>query len=665
MLGDTAVAVNPSDERYGGLIGRTIELPLSGREIPVIGDPEVSIEFGTGAVKVTPAHDFNDFEISKRHGLPAVKVMDESAFMNREAGLYEGLDRFTARKKVVEDLAEKGLLEKTEDHKLMLGSCYRCSTVVEPTLSKQWFVKVGPLAEPAIKAVEDGSIRFVPKNWENTYFDWMRNIRDWCISRQIWWGHRIPAWHCQCGNVTVATVDPTECDRCGGVEIARDPDVLDTWFSSALWPFSTLGWPDKTEELKTFYPTSVLSTSFDIIFFWVARMIMMGLKFRGDVPFREVYIHALIRDAEGQKMSKSKGNVIDPLIMMEEYGTDAFRFTLAVLAAQGRDIKLAEDRVAGYRNFCNKLWNLARFTLLNVDEDSEAAGAEAGNYNTADKWILTRLDRCRVEVERTIERYLFDGAAKALYSFTWHELCDWYVELSKKDLRGENGPVRQKTASGVLLTVLKDTLKMLHPFMPFITEEVYSFLPGVAKKSIMEERFPVARGVYPEEEKALEGVMNVIRAVRNMRTEMNVPLGAEVECVCFSKDERLRTTLMDGSGYIKQLAKVGELNVLEPGPHPANAVSAIAASGEEAAIAEVFVPLKGLVDFEAELKRLEKEYERSATASNAISLKLSNEGFLAKAPEEVVEKERQKLEAAREKMNKISTGLERIKEIIG
>ncbi|MDP2689571.1 MAG: valine--tRNA ligase, partial [Deltaproteobacteria bacterium] len=351
MLGDTAVAVNPADERYKGVIGKKIRLPLTGREIPVIGDDSVSMEFGTGAVKITPAHDFNDFDISKRHDLPSLKVMDINARMNENAGRFAGLDRFEARKKVLEGLEELGLLNKIEDYKLMLGGCYRCSTVVEPTLSKQWFVKVGPLAGPAIKAVEDGSTRFVPKGWENLYFDWMRNIRDWCISRQIWWGHRIPAWHCGCGHLTVSTADPTECGRCGSREITQDPDVLDTWFSSALWPFSTLGWPDKTEDLERFYPTAVLSTSFDIIFFWVARMMMMGLKFMGRVPFRDVYIHALIRDAQGQKMSKSKGNVIDPLVMMGEYGTDAFRFTLAVLAAQGRDIKLAEDRIAGYRNF--------------------------------------------------------------------------------------------------------------------------------------------------------------------------------------------------------------------------------------------------------------------------------------------------------------------------
>ena len=475
MLGDTAVAVNPDDERYKGLIGKFVRLPLAGRDIPIIGDSSVSIEFGTGVVKITPAHDFNDFEVGKRHNLPSLNVMDINGKMNDAAGQYAGLDRYKGRKKIIGDLDGLGLLKQTDKHKLMLGSCYRCSTVVEPRLSKQWFVKVAPLAEPAIKAVEDGRTRFVPKGWENTYFDWMRNIRDWCISRQIWWGHRIPAWHCGCGHITVSTTDPVACEACGSKAIEQDSDVLDTWFSSALWPFSTLGWPEQTEDLKRFYPTSALSTSFDIIFFWVARMMMMGLKCTGEVPFKDIYIHALIRDAEGQKMSKSKGNVIDPLLMMDKYGTDALRFTLAILAAQGRDIKLAEENIGVYRNFANKLWNLTRFSQMNMEGMDMAlvvAEPDEADLSMADKWILTRRGICVLEVSEAIEGYRFDEAARALYRFVWHEVCDWYVELSKQDMKGENGPERRLTASAVLIAVLKDIMKMLHPFMPFITEEI-------------------------------------------------------------------------------------------------------------------------------------------------------------------------------------------------
>ncbi len=667
MLGDTAVAVNPDDERYRGLIGSLIKLPLTEREIPVIGDPSVSIEFGTGAVKITPAHDFNDFEVARAHDLPALKVMDLNANMNENAGKFKGLDRFTARKRVVEGLQEIGLLRKVEDYKIMLGSCYRCSTVVEPTLSKQWFVKVAPLAHPAIKAVEDGEIRFIPNGWENTYFDWMRNIRDWCVSRQIWWGHRIPAWHCMDGHITVSTVDPRECGTCKSKNIEQDSDVLDTWFSSALWPFSTLGWPKDAEELKLFYPTSVLSTSFDIIFFWVARMIMMGKKFMGEVPFRDVYIHALIRDAEGQKMSKSKGNVIDPLVMMERYGTDAFRFTLAVLAAQGRDIKLAEERIAGYRNFCNKLWNLARFTLMNLEPGYKGGDEEfiESHLSMADRWILTRKALCVNETSKAIEEYKFDEAARILYRFTWHELCDWYVELSKQDLKGENGEGRKLTSSHVLIKVFKDTLKMLHPIMPFITEELFSYLPAGAVeegKSIMALCYPAAGKIYPDEAGDMDNVMDVIRAIRNIRTDMNVPQDARTECVCFSKGAHLREILEKSEKYIKQLAKLKSLTVCETGPHPKDSVAALAASSPGV---EVFVPLAGHIDFEVEAKRLQKELDKLSAEHEGIRKKLENADFVKKAPKEVVGKEEARLTALLEKRAKLENGLSRIKSARG
>ncbi len=662
MLGDTAVAVNPGDGRYRDLIGKTVLLPLVNREIPVVGDDTVSIEFGTGAVKITPAHDFNDFEVSKRHGLPAIKVMDENAVMNGNAGEYRGLDRFKARKKIIEDLTSRGLLKKTEKHKLMLGECYRCSTVVEPTLSKQWFVKVAPLAAPAIKAVEDGKTRFVPKGWENTYFDWMRNIRDWCISRQIWWGHRIPAWHCaECSHVTVAAADPVKCAGCGNSKIEQDSDVLDTWFSSALWPFSTLGWPESTKELEIFYPTAVLLTSFDIIFFWVARMMMMGLKFMGDVPFKDVYIHALIRDAQGQKMSKSKGNVIDPLVMMENYGTDAFRFTLTALAAQGRDIRLAEERIAGYRNFCNKLWNLARFTLMNL-EGGATAGFDEQALNGADKWILEKKNLCVKEVDEAIETYRFDEAARVLYRFVWHELCDWYVELIKLDLRGEHGPERKYTAASVLVHVFKDALKMLHPFMPFITEELSSYLPG-AGESITTGAYPEAGRPYPEEAAIMENLMDVVRAVRNLRTEMNVAQEIKTDCVCFSGDRVLRDSLVKGTEYIKLLAKVKNLVVKESGERPADSVTAIAGGQDGRATVEIFIPLSELVDVDSETKRLTKELEKLSAEYEGVEKRLSNEAFVGKAPKEVVEKEKARLCALLEKKTKLEEGLSRLRSM--
>ncbi|MEE8574879.1 MAG: valine--tRNA ligase, partial [Thermodesulfobacteriota bacterium] len=527
MLGDTAVAVNPEDARFASLIGKTLVLPIVDREIPVIADPEVDMEFGTGAVKITPAHDFNDFDMAVRHGLEFITVMDINAEMNENAGPLKGLDRSQAREAVIKEFAEKGLLAKIEPHKMMPGECYRCRTVVEPTLSKQWFVSTKELAAPAIEAVETGKTRFLPKNWENTYFDWMHNIRDWCISRQIWWGHRIPAWYCtDCDHVTVAIVDAEKCEECGSAKIEQDFDVLDTWFSSALWPFSTLGWPEETEELKVFYPTSALSTGFDIIFFWVARMMMMGLKFMGEVPFKDVYIHAMIRDSEGQKMSKSKGNVIDPLIMMDEFGTDAFRFTLAVLAAQGRDIKLAPERIEGYRNFANKIWNLTRFALMNVGEGSTEL-PDSKKFSMADKWIVARLGECATKVRGGIDSYRFDEAAKSLYGFVWHELCDWYVELSKKALYGDLGEEQKEVSAAVLLHVLKESLKMLHPFMPFMTEEIWSYLPGTEDgKSIMEEEFP-APG-EEEEVPEMDTVMAIIGAVRNLRTEVNVQPGTAV-----------------------------------------------------------------------------------------------------------------------------------------
>ena len=499
MLGDTAVAVNPNDERYQKYKGKKLILPVLNREVPLIEDDYVDTSFGTGALKVTPAHDPNDFELGRKHQLETINIMNPDGTMNSVASpTYEGLDRFECRKKLISNLKDSGVLIKIEDLNHSVGHCYRCRTVVEPYLSKQWFVKVKPLAEPAMKAVRDGSIKIVPKFWENTYFEWMENIRDWCISRQIWWGHQIPAWNCKaCGEVVVARETPNSCSACSSTDLIQETDVLDTWFSSALWPFSTLGWPEKTDSLKRFYPTSVLCTGFDILFFWVARMIMMGLKFMGDVPFRDVYIHALIRDAEGQKMSKTKGNVIDPLEVMEQYGTDALRFTLAAFAAQGRDIKLAEDRIEGYRNFCNKLWNASRFVFMNLEDyKGSCALDERSKFSSADLWILSRLNRATKDVNEALEAFRFNDAALTVYKFIWNEYCDWYIELTKSKLTDPG--LKRVAAQNMLIHVLDSALKLLHPFMPFITEEIWQKLPQ-DEDSIMVSAFPEYREAQTNE----------------------------------------------------------------------------------------------------------------------------------------------------------------------
>ncbi|MFZ3072200.1 MAG: valine--tRNA ligase [Thermodesulfobacteriota bacterium] len=663
MLGDTAVAVNPDDERHKGLIGKSLILPLTGRDIPIIGDASVQAEFGTGAVKITPAHDFNDFETARRHNLPFITIMDSSARMNENAGAYKGLSREAARKRIVEDLKEKGLLAKEEKYTVPIGACYRCKTITEPALSKQWFVKTAPLAAPAIEAVKNGSIKFVPENWQNTYFEWMYNIKDWCISRQIWWGHRIPAWHCaDCSGITVSKTEATQCVKCNGTNISQDPDVLDTWFSSALWPFSTLGWPEKTKEQDIFYPTSVLFTSFDIIFFWVARMIMMGLKFKGEVPFRDVYIHALVRDAEGQKMSKSKGNVIDPLTVMGQYGTDALRFSLAAFAAQGRDIKLSEERIEGYRNFANKIWNLARFTMMNI-EGASVSEASKEKYSSSDKWILSKLSSASEEVSKCLERYEFDGAARAIYAFVWHELCDWHVEFIKPDLWGDNGEERKKTSQAVLVKVLRDSLKLLHPFMPFITEEIYSYLPG-AKGFLMTAGFPENLQRFPEEEKKMECVMETIRTIRNIRTEANILPGVMVDCNIFTKNHVIMAWLKEEERHIKTLAKVSGLHILEHGERPENAAFSVVGGIKGENPVEVWIPLKGHIDAASEIKRLSKDMDKIAVELALVEKRLSNDAFVAKAPQEVIEKEKKRVSELIEKKTKLDSAIERMKNLL-
>jgi valyl-tRNA synthetase len=660
LLGDTAVAVNPEDKRYLAYHGATVRLPVLGREIPVITDPYVSLEFGTGALKITPAHDLNDFEVARRHNLPAIKVIDEEGLMTGEAGKYRGMDRFGCREKIVKDLKSDGLLEKKERYHVPVGHCYRCRTVVEPLISKQWFVAVKPLAEAALQAVRDGRTKVIPPSWEKSYFDWMTNIRDWCISRQIWWGHRIPAWTCKdCGQVIVSREDPDQCPGCGGAHLAQETDVLDTWFSSALWPFSTLGWPEQTPELKIFYPTTVLVTAFDILFFWVARMMMMGIHFMGEVPFHEVYIHALVRDPEGQKMSKSKGNVIDPLDLMQAYGTDAFRFSLAAFAAMGRDIRLSEERISGYRNFANKVWNACRFTLMNLEDFDAAAPASDRPLPPVEAWILSRLQQVSREVAARLDVYEFDQAASVLYQFIWHEFCDWYLELIKPRLNDKSDSGARRHCQEVLLQVLSAILRLLHPFMPFITEEIWQKLPGVTG-SIMAAAYPEADDslLNPGAEEELRLVMETITAIRNLRGEMNVPPASQVEVYLRIGAASSQAALERHRQSLMLLSRLKELNT------DAAAIPAAAAKAVVDGV-EIFMPLTGVIDFTEEDRRLAKEIEKIGKELAQAQRKLANEDFLAKAPAEVVQKEKERLQSWGEKLSKLKAHKERIKELMG
>jgi valyl-tRNA synthetase len=660
MLGDTGVAVSPEDERYKDLVGKKVILPLMNREIPVFADHFVDKEFGTGLVKVTPAHDPNDFEMGKRHGLEEINILDKNAFINENGGPYKGLSRFEAREKVVKDLEAQGLLVKIEKHLHAVGHCYRCRTVIEPYLSKQWFVKIKPLAETAIKAVEDGRIRFVPKNWEKTYFEWMRNIRDWCISRQLWWGHRIPAYYCDdCGHITVQAGDPAKCEQCKSKNIRQDNDVLDTWFSSGLWPFSTLGWPEKTPALEKYYPTSVLVTAFDIIFFWVARMAMLGLKFMNDVPFRDVYIHALIRDEQGAKMSKSKGNVIDPLVMMDQYGTDALRFTLAMLAAQGRDIILSEKRIEGYRTFCNKIWNATRFILMNLGEDFKERELAADELETFDRWILHRLNETIRGVRKGFEEYKFNDSAHAIYTFWWHEFCDWYIELTKQRLYAKEGASAESSAMSkqVLFYVLRKSTQLLHPFMPFITEEIWDKIRGRGDGLILVSAWPAVREEFDFVKESAETALfqEIVYRIRNIRGEMNVPPDKKASVVLKTANKDVAAIIKREDVHIRALAKV-DIVTIDPDYIPAG-TDASAVMNE----AEIFVPLKGLIDFDKERARIDKEIGRTRAELATASQKLSNKSFTSKAPAEVIEREKikrddfaellSKLEQSRAKLN--------------
>jgi valyl-tRNA synthetase len=654
MLGDTAVAVNPKDDRYQDLIGEKVILPVLSREIPIIGDEYVDTEFGSGALKVTPAHDLNDFEIGLAHGLEMVKVIDEDGKMGREAGPYQGLERFECRKRVVGDFERDGTLLRTEDYRHNVGHCYRCKTIIEPTLSKQWFVRTKPLAEAAIQAVKDGRTKIVPPVWEKTYFEWMNSIRDWCISRQIWWGHRIPAWYCKgCEEIIVSQEEPRSCGRCGGRKLQQETDVLDTWFSSALWPFSTLGWPKETEELGVFYPTSVLVTGFDILFFWVARMMMMGLKFMGDVPFKDVYIHALVRDIQGRKMSKSRGNVIDPLVVMEEYGTDAFRFTLAAFAAQGRDICLSEERIEGYRHFANKIWNASRFSLANlVDFPGISHGIDLSGTSLANRWIVSRFNETVREVTEALAGYRFNEGAQAIYHFIWHEFCDWFLELIKPVLYRKDGQQERIGTQYVLMKMLDGALRVLHPFMPFITEEIWQRLPHEGK-SIMIADFPHYDERLKDEEaiEDMDLVMRTIGGIRNIRGEMDIAPQKRLDVLLLPERAEIRDRLEKYQAYIKHLARVKSLSFITSAEKHRDAARAVLGD------VEIFVPMGKDMDFEGEARRLKKEIQKVERDLELVDRKLSNDEFISKAPQEVVEKVKIKREALLNRDKKLRESL--------
>lgn len=636
--GDTAVAVNPEDERYAKLIGKTLRLPILNREIPVIADSYVDTKFGTGAVKITPSHDPNDYEMGLRHNLPEIVVIGKDGVMTEEAGPFAGLERYECRKQIVARLKEEGYLVKIEEHSHAVGHCQRCHNIVEPLVSTQWFVKMQPLVKAAVDCVTDGRTQFVPERFTKNYTGWMENIHDWCISRQIWWGHRIPVWYCDdCGEMSASRTDLEKCPKCGSTHIHQDEDALDTWFSSALWPFSTMGWPDNTELLKQFYPTSVLVTGYDIIFFWVARMLIMGMEFMKEIPFEKVFIHGLVRDSQGRKMSKSLGNGIDPLEVIEKYGADTLRFMLITGNTPGNDMRFYWERVEGTRNFANKIWNASRFALMNMegyDKDAELAP-----YTLADKWILSRLQDTVKDVTGLLERFELGEAGRAIYDFIWSEVCDWYIEIAKPRLYNKEAAAERATAQHVLATVLVSAMKLLHPYMPFITEEIYQCLPHEAE-SIMISKWPVADEslVDPEAERGMNAIMDSIKAIRNMRAEVNANPGKKIPAIILASED-LREVVAHNDSYIKLLGGIDNLE-LRPlnGEKPENAMAAVVTG------IEVYLPLAGLIDVEKETQRLSKELAAMEKDLQRAGGKLNNAGFLAKAPEDVIAKERAKYE---------------------
>ncbi|MEL1133910.1 valine--tRNA ligase [Desulfitobacterium sp. THU1] len=655
MLGDTAVAVHPEDERYQHLIGKTVLLPLMNREIPIIADDYVDREFGTGAVKITPAHDPNDFEVGLRHNLLSISVMDREANMNEEAGKYQGMERYAARKAIVKDLEDLGVLVKVDNHQHAVGECYRCSTVVEPMVSKQWFVKMAPLAKPAMEVVKEGLMEFVPDRFAKIYLGWLENIRDWCISRQLWWGHRIPVWYCEdCGAEICVQVDPESCPKCGSKQLKQDPDVLDTWFSSGLWPFSTMGWPEDTPELKQFYPTSVLVTGRDIIFFWVARMVFMGLEFMKDVPFKKVMIHGLVLDAQGRKMSKSLGNGVDPLEIIDQYGADTLRFMLITGNTPGNDLRFHPERLEATRNFANKIWNASRFVLFNLQDFAEGP---RGDLKLEDRWILSRYEETIDEVTAALDRFDLGEAARLLYEFIWNEFCDWYIELAKGRLYDKEHPEARHTVQSILLEVLEGTMKLLHPYMPFITEEIWHNLP-VTGESIMIQAWPQVKGYQDSSaEKQMNQIMEVIKAIRNIRAEMNVQPGKKAEIILVAPEQETLGVLEMGKDSIRLLAGGSQVDVVASlEVKPAQAASAVLEG------VEVYLPLRGLLDLDKEIARVEKEIAQAFQEQSRLAGKLNNEGFVAKAPEQVVAKEREKLEGINGRIGALQVRLAELKE---
>ena len=649
LLGDTAVAVNPNDERYKDMVGKTLILPIVHREIPVIADDYVDIEFGTGVVKITPAHDPNDFEVGLRHNLEVINVLTPDAKIVDDYPKYAGMDRYEARKAIVEDLEAEGALVEIEDYSHNVGTCYRCGTTVEPRVSKQWFVKMEPLAKPAVEVVRNGEVKFVPERFDKTYFHWMENIKDWCISRQLWWGHRIPAYYCDdCGEVMVSAQEVHTCSKCGSNHVHQDPDTLDTWFSSALWPFSTLGYPDDTKELEYFYPTDTLVTGYDIIFFWVARMIFSGVEHMGQVPFHTVLIHGLVRDAQGRKMSKSLGNGIDPLLVIDQYGADALRFTLATGNAPGNDMRFSDEKVKASRNFANKLWNAARFVLMYLGNDYSYPGLPK-DLAIEDKWILSKVNTLAKEVTDNLERFELGIAVAKLYDFIWDVFCDWYIEIAKIRLQSGEGA---DTAKAVLVYVLTDILKLLHPFMPFITEEIYQAIPHDTE-SIMISKWPEYDPTlsFAAEEAQMEKIMDAIRAIRNRRAEMNIPPSKKSKVYV---ETAFADVFAVGSEFIKRLAYASDVEIADAFGDLGNTVTIVTND------AKIYIPLGDLVDFEAEAKRLQKELAAAEEKLAFINKKLDNPGFVNKAPEKVVQQNRDEAAKLTEKIANLRSSLENL-----
>ena len=653
MFGDTAVAVNPKDPRYKDIVGKTLILPIVGREIPVIADDYVDVEFGTGAVKITPAHDPNDFEVGLRHNLPVIRVMDDGAIMNENAGKYAGMSRYECREAVVKELQAIGNLEKIEPHAHNVGHCYRCHDTVEPIVSKQWFVKMEPLAKPAISAVRKKSIKFTPPRFTKIYYNWMENIKDWCISRQLWWGHRIPAYYCdECGETVVAKEEPTVCPKCGGKKFHQDEDVLDTWFSSALWPFSTLGYPEKTEELEYFYPTDVLVTAYDIIFFWVARMIFSGIEHMDRIPFKDVLIHGIVRDSQGRKMSKSLGNGVDPLEIIDKYGADTLRYCLLNGISAGNDIRYSAEKLEGCRNFINKIWNASRFVLMNCEGRNIRNELADIKLTPVDKWIVSKLNSVVKDVTVNMEKYEIGLACAALQDFVWSDFCDWYIELCKPVLYGGDNEKKDNTVSA-LCYVLKNMLKLLHPFIPFVTEEIYDHIPGTAG-SIMVSDFPKynAKLAYRKERAATEKIMNIIKSVRNIKAETGAAPSAKVDIYVVTDNKRL---IENSASYIRKLANVGDIKYVENKEEINEKVISKILDG-----AEIYIPLGELVDYDKELARLKGELEKTENEIVRAQGKLSNQGFVAKAPKALIDAEKAKLTKFTEIKEKIVKSIEEL-----